>query len=135
MTDQDELQHFAQDYAAAWSSGDPRRVAAFFAENGSLSINGGTPSVGRDAVAADARGFMTAFPDMVVSFDALVVTDVGPEFHWTLTGTNTGPGGTGNHVRVRGYEVWRIGPDGLIAESNGHFDADEYRRQLEHGMG
>jgi hypothetical protein len=24
------------------------------------------------------------------------------EYHWTFTGTNTGPGGTGKAVRVRG---------------------------------
>ena len=75
-------------------------------------------------------GFMTAFPDMVVSFDALVVTDIGSEFHWTLTGTNID---TGKRVRICGCELWRIGPDGLIAESKGHFDSDEYQRQLENG--
>jgi predicted ester cyclase len=56
-------------------------------------------------------------------------------FHWTLTGTNTGPGGTGKRVRFSGYEVWQIGADGLISESKGHFDTAEYERQLEHGVG
>jgi hypothetical protein len=36
--------------------------------------------------------------------------------------TNTGPGGTGKTVRISGREEWRIDPDGLIAESKGHFD-------------
>jgi hypothetical protein len=49
-------------------------------------------------------------------------------------GTNTGPGGTGNRVRISGFEEWRIGDDGLIAESQGHFDQAEYDRQLEHGV-
>ena len=52
-------------------------------------------------------------------------------FRWTLDGHNTGPGGTGAHVRISGYEEWRIGDDGLIAESLGHFDAADYRRQIE----
>ena len=61
--------------------------------------------------------------------------DVGLEadraiYRWTLTGTNTGPGGTGRPVRISGYEEWRFGADGLIAESRGHFDEVEYRRQL-----
>jgi hypothetical protein len=47
-----------------------------------------------------------------------------------LIGTNTGPGGTGNKVRISGYELWKIGDDGLIAESQGHFDAADYERQL-----
>jgi predicted ester cyclase len=133
MTETEKINEFAQAYASAWCSQEPERVAAFFSDTGWLSINGGPPSVGRSAIAEAARGFMTAFPDMVVSFDALVVTDTGPEFHWTLTGTNTGPGGTGNRVRITGYELWRIGPDGMIAESKGHFDVDEYQRQLQPG--
>jgi len=56
------------------------------------------------------------------------------EYHWTLSGTYAGPGGTGNRVRISGFERWRIGSDGLIASSQGHFDAAaEYRRQLEQG--
>jgi predicted ester cyclase len=47
-----------------------------------------------------------------------------------LIGTNTGPGGTGNRVRISGYELWKIDNNGLIAESSGHFDAVEYERQL-----
>jgi hypothetical protein len=55
-------------------------------------------------------------------------------YRWTLAGTNSGPGGTGNRVRISGFEEWRIGDDGLIAESLGNFDAAEYQRQVEHGV-
>lgn len=41
-------------------------------------------------------------------------------------------GGTGNRVRISGYEAWTIDADGLIAESQGHYDQTEYDRQLEH---
>jgi hypothetical protein len=54
----DELTKFAQRYAKAWCSQNPKSVAAFFAENGSLSVNGGPPAVGRAAIAEVARGFM-----------------------------------------------------------------------------
>jgi hypothetical protein len=37
-------------------------------------------------------------------------------------------------VRVPGYEEWTIAPDGLIAESRGHYDQAEYERQLQHGV-
>ena len=127
------MDSFAEEYAKAWSSHDPDRVAGFFSQKGSLRINGGEPSVGRRAIAERARGFMTAFPDLKVSFDGLVAGAEGTEFHWTLMGTNTGPGGTGNRVRISGYELWRLGLDGLIAESSGYFDEDEYNRQIEHG--
>jgi hypothetical protein len=89
--------------------------------------------VGRAAITASAQGFMTAFPDLVVVMDSLKVDGPRATYHWTLTGTNTGPGGTGRPVRISGYEEWRLGPDGLIAASLGHFDAAEYARQLAGG--
>ena len=33
-----------------------------------------------------------------------------------------------------GYEEWTIDDDGLITASSGHYDADEYARQLAHGV-
>ena len=132
--DPEKLRRFAEDYTAAWCSMDPSRVAAHFAPGGSLAINGGAPAVGRDAITATARGFYTALPDMQVFMDDLIIDGDRIEFHWTFTGTNTGPGGTGKAVRVVGYEEWTIGDDGLIAASLGSYDAAEYARQLERGV-
>ncbi len=129
------LRAFAERYTAAWCSQDPARVASFFAPSGTLTINGGEPARGREAITRVAADFMTAFPDMQVLMDALEAAGERIIYRWTLVGTNTGPGGTGNRVRIRGHEDWRIGDDGLIAESLGTFDADEYARQLEHGTG
>lgn len=129
-----KLREFAKRYAEAWCSQDPEKVAAFFAEGGSLSVNRGTPAIGREAIAEVARGFMTSFPDMVVAMDNLVQEPMGVAFHWTLTGTFLGPEGTGQRVRISGYEMWQIGADGLIAASSGHFDSAEYERQLENGF-
>ena len=125
-----ELRRLATEYTAAWCSQDAARVASFFAENGSLTINEGRPSVGRAAITAAAQEFMTAFPDMIVAMDDVIVDGSGAVFHWTLTGTNTGPGGTGHAVRISGYEEWTIGADGLIQKSLGHFDEADYQRQL-----
>jgi SnoaL-like polyketide cyclase len=77
---------------------------------------------------------MTAFPDLQLLMDELLVRVDCAEYHWTLIGTNTGPGGTGQRVRINGFELWQIGTDGLIAASQGQFDAADYRRQLEHGV-
>lgn len=128
------LEDFTTRYAAAWSTGDPASVAAFYAEDGSLTVNDGEPALGREGVTEVARGFMTTFPDLVVYLDSLVVRDEAVEFHWTFTGTNTAPGGTGNAVRISGYEEWTLGGDGLIARSLGHYDQAEYDRQLEFGV-
>jgi len=128
------LRRFADDYTAAWCSMDPSRVAAHYAPEGSLTINEGIPSVGRDAITATAQGFYTSLPDMQVYLVDVVVDGDRIEYHWTFTGTNTGPGGTGKAVRVVGYEEWTIDDDGLIAASQGHYDQTEYARQLEYGV-
>jgi len=125
-----ELNDFAKRYAEAWCSQNPESVAAFFAENGSISINNGPPAIGRAAIAKEAQAFMTTFPDMIVTFDKLEPVADGTRFHWTLKGTNTGPGGTGKRVRISGYELWKIDNEELIGESKGHFDSAEYERQL-----
>ena len=125
------LELFATQYTAAWCSQQAAQVAAFFAEHGSLTINGGPPSIGRAAITAAAQGFMTAFPEMVVAMDGVEVHPDRAVYRWTLAGTNTGPGGTGRVVRISGYERWTLAPDGLIAESQGHFDQADYSRQLE----
>lgn len=130
MNDLTKLEKFAQRYAEAWCSQNPEKVAASFAEHGSIRINNGPPAVGRVAIAKEAQTFMTTFPDMIVTFDKLESRGDATAFHWTLTGTNTGLGGTGKCVRISGYELWRIDNDGLIAESKGHFDTADYERQL-----
>lgn len=133
MTDHDRVAAFAARYTAAWGSQAPARVASHYAETGSLKINAGNPAVGRAAITASAQAFMSAFPDMVVTMDSLRVNGPSAVYHWTLTGTNTGPGGTGKAVRISGYEEWTLGASGLIERSLGHFDESEYARQLREG--
>lgn len=128
-----KLDEFATKYTSAWCSQNAARVAAFFSPEGSLTINNGSSAIGRTAITSAAQSFMTAFPDLVVHMDRLSVDEGKIEYHWILTGTNTGPGGTGKAVRISGYEEWRFGIDGLIAESKGHFDAADYDRQLKSG--
>jgi uncharacterized protein (TIGR02246 family) len=125
-----KLEEFGARYTAAWCSQNAASVAGFFAKDGSLTINSGTPSVGRTAITAAAQSFMTAFPDMVVAMDSVSLDGERAVYRWTLTGTNTGPGGTGRAVRISGYEEWTFGKDGLIARSSGHFDEADYNRQL-----
>ena len=128
--DNEQLTTFGKRYSDAWCSQKPESVAAFFSTTGSLKVNADSPAVGREAITKVAQGFMTAFPDMIVAMDSLITKPGGTEFHWTLTGTNSGPGGTGKKVKISGFELWHFDKDGLIQESIGSFDADEYNRQL-----
>ena len=109
-------------------------MAGFYSPSGSLTVNNGVPAVGRNAITEVARSFMTAFPDMCVVMDELLVHGDRIKYRWTLSGTSTGPGGAGHQVRISGFELWQIAADGLIASSQGQFNAAEYRRQLEQGV-
>lgn len=132
--DKEQLASFGKKYSEAWCSQKPESVASFFATNGLLIVNADSPAVGREAITKVAEGFMTAFPDMIVSMESLVTKPNRTEFHWTLTGTNSGPGGTGNKVKISGFEVWTFNENGLIEKSIGSFDEDEYNRQLKEGI-
>jgi hypothetical protein len=73
---------------------------------------------------------MEDFPDMKVEMVAVQQSGDGARFDWRWTGRNTGPGGTGRYVNITGFEMWTFGPDGLILESKGNYDQDEYQRQV-----
>jgi predicted ester cyclase len=124
MAEMPELTTFARRYAQAWCSQDAEKVAAFYAKNALISVNDGPPAPIDDV----AKSFMRDFPDMIVTFDKVELRGDQTAFHWTLTGTYAA---NGNRVQISGYELWKIDNDGLIAESNGHFDAADYERQLQ----
>lgn len=128
--DREKLREFASDYAIAWSSQNPARVAACFAPNGSLAINDGAPAVGREAIAALAKQLMSEFPDLGLKMDELSFFEGDIDFHWTLTGRHSG---TGKSIKISGYEEWILSADLLIADSKRYFDEPEYQRQIETG--
>ena len=129
-----DLAIFAKSYAQAWCSQRPNFVSVFFAEDGELTVNDGTTAKGTEAINVVAKGFMDTFPDMMVTMDSLDTNLDKPRFYWTLTGTNNVDGGTGNKVKISGFEEWTLSDDGLIQASNGQFDNEEYQRQLKLGI-
>ena len=127
--DEATVRDFALSYTEAWCTRDPAKVASHYVPGGTIAINGGEPT----EVTEVARAFITAFPDIAVLMEDVVVQGETAVYNWTFTGTNTGPGGTGKPVRISGSEEWTFGEGGLVATSQGHYDEDEYARQLEHG--
>ncbi|HVS50536.1 MAG TPA: nuclear transport factor 2 family protein [Candidatus Dormibacteraeota bacterium] len=109
------------------------RIAGFDCGRAGWSRSG-TPSTGRKQLAATAASCMEALPDLQVSVDQVLVAGNPVFWVWTLTGTNTGPGGTGHPVRVSGIEVWTMGESGLVANSIGCCDAETYERHIAHGI-
>ena len=86
------LTEFATRYAKAWCSQNPESVAAFFAENASLTVNGGPPTPPLQI----ARGFMRDFPDMIVTFDKLEPRGDQTAVPLDTNRNQHGPSGTGN---------------------------------------
>jgi hypothetical protein len=125
MNEESRLREFASQYAAAWCSRHLIAVAEFFAPEGSLTVNGGTPAVGRATIASEARAFGTAFPDMRVTFDRLVLLG---EREWNFTGPwrATIPGRvhreTRANQRIRGLDDRARWVD---CGSQGYFDAHD----------
>jgi hypothetical protein len=73
---------------------------------------------------------MTAFPDMKLTMDKLLIKPEETQYHWSFVGTNTGPDGTGNKVGFSGFERWIFNDEGSIKSSIGKFDEEDYKRQL-----
>lgn len=126
-----EITEFGKDYTDAWNSQKPENVASFFAEDGSLTVNSGPPLIGREAITEFARSFMTAFPDMKLSMDNLLIKADETQYHWSFVGTNTGANGTGNKVEFNGFERWVFNDEGLIKSSIGKFDEEDYNHQCQ----
>ena len=90
-SEHEKMIEFGEKYTAAWNSKKPENVASFYTEDGSLTVNNGTPAVGRNQLAATANSYMEAFPDLKLTMDSLVVDSDTYRYHWTFVGTNTGP--------------------------------------------
>ena len=127
---QEKLNNFGTDYTKAWNSQKPENVSSFFSEEGSLIVNKGEPFTGRNEITEFTQGFMTAFPDMKLTKDSLIIKSNDTDYHWSFLGTNTGPDGTGNKVLFSGFERWTFDEEGLIKLSIGTFDEEEYNRQV-----
>ena len=128
MTDEAaRLRQIANDYAKAWTSKSPQAVVAFYAEDGQISINRGPVLKGRPAIAEMAAGFYAAFPDLVVHCDDIRMAGSHAIFVWTLEGRHSG---TGNPVRLGGWEEWELDADLKVKASLGWFDAADEQRQI-----
>ena len=83
--------------------------------------------VGRKAIIESAQSFMTTFPDLKLFLDDIVEKGGTITYAWTLEGTHCA---TGRHARIAGSEEWRMGDDGLVAESIGHFDVADFNKRF-----
>ncbi len=126
----DKMVEFGQKYTDAWNSKVPEKMASFYAEDGTLTVNKGTTAVGRKQLAETAKSYMDAFPDLELTMDSLTKENGNYRYYWTFKGTNSGPNGTGNKVDFSGFEEWTMNDQGLVQKSIGTYDAEVYEKQL-----
>ncbi len=122
----DKVREIADAYTAAWNLGSPEAVAAFYAVEGQSVINRSTPWIGRQAIAGMAAGFFADVPDLMLVCDDIRTAGNHVVYFWTFTGTHAG---TGNTLRVAGWEEWDLDGDFKVVVSRGWYDAEEYARQ------
>ena len=124
----ESVKKLAAAYTAAWNSGSPEAVAAFYSPGGRIVINRGDPWVGRKGVAEMAAGFFADIPDLKLTCDALRCAGNHVAYLWTFTGTHAI---TKNPLCIAGWEEWEIDSDCAVVESCGWFDSDDYIRQTQ----
>ena len=121
-----EAERLARDYTAAWNTGRPEAVAAFFAETGEIVINRGPVWQRRTGVATMAAGFYADVPDLRLVCDGVRLAGSHMLYLWTFTGTHAG---TGRNLRITGWEEWDLGEDLKVTASRGWFDPEDWTRQ------
>jgi uncharacterized protein (TIGR02246 family) len=124
--DHETVSRLASAYTAAWNSGSPEAVAAFYAQEGQIVINRGSPWIGRKGIVDMAAGFFTDVPDLELVCDDVRCAGNHVAYFWTFTGTHAS---SKNPLRVVGWEEWDLDADLKVAASRGWYDADDYARQ------
>ncbi len=124
------------DFGTAWSSGDPERVLALYAEDAlfEVVVLGGAVTRGRDELRAYAAAVYAAFPDFASTPTCGFVAGDRAVVEWVLTGTYTGqfgtlPPGTGQQVEVRVASVLEL-EGGLIRHDAEYWDLATLLSQL-----
>ncbi len=121
-----QASEIARAYTAAWNTGEPDAVAAFFAPDGQIIINDGEPWLGREGVALMASGFFADVPDLQLACDGVRVAGSHVVYLWTFTGTHAT---SKRKLRVTGWEEWDLNDALKVDSSFGWFDADDYAKQ------
>ena len=124
--DQDRMRQVADAYTAAWNSGSADAVSEFYAPDGRIVINRGKPWEGRTGVAQMAAGFFADVPDLTLVCDGVRIAGDHVAYLWTFTGTHAG---SGNPLRIVGWEEWDMDLELNVKSSRGWYDADDYARQ------
>ncbi|MDP8984804.1 MAG: nuclear transport factor 2 family protein [Pseudomonadota bacterium] len=101
------IERLAAAYTAAWNTGSPQNVAAYFAENGEIVINRGGPWRGRAGIAEMAAGFFTDVSGMKLTCDGIRGAGSHVVYMWTFTGHAAKTGKCPHRARTGRVGCWR----------------------------
>lgn len=123
---QDILQNLARDYALAWSSGNGQEVAAFFAADCEMRVNGGDPVQGQSAIANAVQGYVADFTEMELRCDLMRRAGKRAVFVWTLEGDHK----DGAHVVMSGWDELELDNDNRLTSASGWYNEEDFQRQI-----
>lgn len=114
------------DYAAAWSSSDVERVAAYFTDDAVYEdVALGRIHHGKSAIKAFAKGTFDALPGFKMTQQSLVLDNGSAAFEWVMSGTYRE---TGKGFSVRGVSVMQL-ENGKIRRNSDYWNMAEFQRQ------
>jgi steroid delta-isomerase-like uncharacterized protein len=125
----------AADALAAWNRGDPEGLAVNVAEDVMWrDVALGMPLHGREALLAQARAYMTAFPDLHIeeTSSTLAIPRLVQEV--TITGTHRGEllgiPPTGRWTQNYGAVITTFGEDGMMIEGAFYWNVAALLQQI-----
>jgi len=125
-----DIYETAKRHANAWTAHDAEAVAGLYEKNAVFIINLGEPMNGRSDIAEMVQSYVDGFPDLVLFSDKVRTAGDRAVALWTAEGTSKE---TGEFIKFGGWESWTVSPSGLIARSDGWYDAEDYERQCNEG--
>jgi steroid delta-isomerase-like uncharacterized protein len=130
----DEIVASCRREVESWNAHDAVGVAAFYAEEATVTDAGGETATGREEIAARARQYMDALPNLRFELQSVAADGNRFAMEWRASGTNTGSLAgmppTNRPVVVEGCDVGEFGDDGLIQRETDYWNEASFLRQL-----
>jgi steroid delta-isomerase-like uncharacterized protein len=121
-------------YEQVWNAHDPSATATYYAEE-FVDHNPALPNLspGMEGARQTFAGFLSAFPDVHFTLNAVLGDGDLVACHWTASGKNGGSllgrPATGRKITISGADIFRV-TNGKIVERWGSFDTLGMMQQL-----
>lgn len=114
-----DIQDLLARHKEAFAERDPEALAADHAPDGTFESPASGLVSGRAAIEQVYRYWMTAFPDLLLTWDDALIDGDRATFFWTMTGTASGPFygivGAGGKIHATGAASYRFNDEGILS--------------------